>query len=150
MKTLTRIVYPGVMVASLRMRSLGDLTEHSRIRWGLFLLVACAATSSAQLTDQTLAPNTAQAGIAKSLQDEIGAGRGDSYTPAHLFSSLTVIHIVRFVAGASSFSESLLAFRARDRTKATAQVISKPTMRLGQACLIVVRCAMDAHEGRRA
>jgi hypothetical protein len=55
--------------------------KHATIRLGLFLLVACAGTSSAQLTDQTLAPNTAQAGIAKSLQDEIGAGRGDSHTP---------------------------------------------------------------------
>src|SRR2546430_2067855 len=80
MKTVTRIVYPGVTAASLRMRSLGGMGEHSRIRWGLFLLVACAGTSSAQLVDRTLAPNTAQAGIAKSLQDEIGAGRGDSYT----------------------------------------------------------------------
>ena len=81
MKTVTRIVYPGVTAASLRIRSPGGLGEHSRIRWGLFLLVACAGTSSAQLTDQTLAPNTAQAGIAKSLEDETGAGRGDPYTP---------------------------------------------------------------------
>jgi len=71
MKTITRIVYPGVAAASLRMGSRGDWAEHSRIGWGLLLLVACAATSSAQLNDQTLAPNTAQAGIAKSLQDEI-------------------------------------------------------------------------------
>jgi hypothetical protein len=63
------------------MGSRGGRAEHSRIGWGLFLLVACAATSSAQLIDQTLAPNTAHAGIAKSLQGEIGAGRGDSYTP---------------------------------------------------------------------
>src|SRR4030095_13703922 len=89
MKTVTRIVYPSVTAASLQMRSLGDRGEHSRIRWGLFLLVACAGTSSAQLTDQTLAPNTAQAGIAKSLQDEIGAGRGDSYTPG---SSIFIIN----------------------------------------------------------
>lgn len=34
----------------------------------------------AQLVDQTLAPNTAKAGIAKSLQAEIGAGRGDLTT----------------------------------------------------------------------
>ena len=34
-----------------------------------------------QLVDQTLAPNTAKAGIAKSLQSEIGAGRGDVMTP---------------------------------------------------------------------
>src|SRR5437762_11077739 len=89
MKTVTRIVYPGVTAASLRIRSPGGLGEHSRIRSGLFLLVACAATSSAQLIDQTLAPNTAQAGIAKSLQDEIGAGRGDSYTPG---SSIFIIN----------------------------------------------------------
>src|SRR5213080_2532532 len=89
MKTVTRIVYPGVTAASLRIRSPGGLGEHSRIRWGLFLLVACAGTSSAQLTDQTLAPNTAQAGIAKSLQDEIGAGRGDPYT---LDSSIFIIN----------------------------------------------------------
>ena len=89
MKTVTRIAYPGVRAASLRMGSRGDWAEHSRIGWGLFLLFACAATSSAQLTDQTLAPNTAQAGIAKSLQDEIGAGRGDSYTPG---SSIFIIN----------------------------------------------------------
>ena len=34
-----------------------------------------------QLVDQTLAPNTAKVGIAKSLQSEIGAGRGDVMTP---------------------------------------------------------------------
>jgi hypothetical protein len=89
MKTVARIVYAGVTAASSRMGSRGDRTEHSRIGWGLFLLVACAATSSAQLADRTLAPNTAQAGIAKSLQDEIGAGRGDSYTPG---SSIFIIN----------------------------------------------------------
>ena len=34
----------------------------------------------AQLTDRTQAPNTAKVGIAKSLQDETGAGRGDANT----------------------------------------------------------------------
>jgi hypothetical protein len=34
----------------------------------------------AQLTDQTQAPNAAKVGIAKSLQDETGAGRGDANT----------------------------------------------------------------------
>ena len=33
------------------------------------------------MTDRTMAPNTAQAGIAKSLQQEVGAGRGDVMTP---------------------------------------------------------------------
>ncbi len=36
----------------------------------------CAAWG--QLTDQTQAPNTAKVGIAKSLPDEVGAGRGDA------------------------------------------------------------------------
>ena len=44
-------------------------------------MVACTGTCWAQLTDQTQAPNTAKAGIAKSLQDEVGAGRGDLLTP---------------------------------------------------------------------
>ena len=43
-------------------------------------LLGCIWCSAAwgQLTDQTQAPNTAKAGIAKSLQDEVGAGRGDA------------------------------------------------------------------------
>src|SRR5437868_2998265 len=76
-----RQIFYSAVTQSLRMRSqLGECVD-SRTLWVLFLLVACAGTSSAQLTDQTLAPNTAQAGIAKSLEDEIGAGRGDSHTP---------------------------------------------------------------------
>jgi mono/diheme cytochrome c family protein len=43
------------------------------------LLVASAA--EAQLTDRTEAPNTANAGIAKSLAQEIGTGVGDVMTP---------------------------------------------------------------------
>jgi Di-haem oxidoreductase, putative peroxidase len=35
----------------------------------------------AQLIDRTLAPNAANEGIAKSLGEQIGAGRGDVYTP---------------------------------------------------------------------
>lgn len=56
--------------------------------WGLFLLVAGPTSSWAQLTDRTLAPNNAQAGIAKSIEQEIGAGRGD---PDTLDSSLFII-----------------------------------------------------------
>ena len=46
------------------------------------VVAVCFLTSvlSAQLTDQTQAPNTAQVGIAKSLQEKIGAGRGDAMT----------------------------------------------------------------------
>lgn len=62
---------------------------YSRIACRLFLFVASTGTCWAQLTDQTLAPNTAQAGIAKSLQQEIGTGRGDVMTPD---SSLFIIN----------------------------------------------------------
>ena len=46
-------------------------------------LVVCLwpALVVGQLTDRTQAPNTANAGIAKSLQEEIGPGRGDVMTP---------------------------------------------------------------------
>lgn len=49
----------------------------------LGVLLACMwpVLAVGQLTDQTQAPNKAKAGIAKSLQDEVGAGRGDSMTP---------------------------------------------------------------------
>jgi Di-haem oxidoreductase, putative peroxidase len=40
-----------------------------------------ASVAWGQLVDQTLAPNTAKVGILKSLQSEIGAGRGDVMTP---------------------------------------------------------------------
>jgi len=40
-----------------------------------------ASAAWGQLVDQTLAPNTAKVGILKSLQSEIGAGRGDAMTP---------------------------------------------------------------------
>ncbi|MDQ2901049.1 MAG: thiol oxidoreductase-like protein, partial [Acidobacteriota bacterium] len=46
------------------------------------VLFACfASLSFAQMIDKTIAPNAANEGIAKSLTDEIGAGRGDIYTP---------------------------------------------------------------------
>jgi hypothetical protein len=51
----------------------------------LGLLIGLSATlaspAMAQLIDRTTAPNAAGAGIAKSLVDEIGAGRGDVLTP---------------------------------------------------------------------
>src|SRR5881409_1723197 len=45
------------------------------------LVVGAVAPAVAQLVDRTLAPNTANEGIAKSLADQIGAGRGDRFTP---------------------------------------------------------------------
>jgi hypothetical protein len=48
--------------------------------WIAVLVWAGSCVGWAQLTDRTLAPNTAAVGIAKSLQDETGAGRGDLMT----------------------------------------------------------------------
>lgn len=52
-------------------------------RQGLVLLAAvcCCLHTQAQLIDRTLAPNPLNEGIAKSLAQEIGAGRGDALTP---------------------------------------------------------------------
>lgn len=44
-------------------------------------LAALATPAAAQLTDVTQTPNTVNAGIKKSFPQEIGAGRGDLYTP---------------------------------------------------------------------
>ena len=46
---------------------------------GSSLVLAAAAV--AQLVDRTVAPNAAGAGISKSLAEQIGAGRGDWFTP---------------------------------------------------------------------
>src|SRR5436190_12894224 len=48
---------------------------------GVIALAFVATFADAQLIDKTLAPNVANEGIAKSLADEIGAGRGDIYAP---------------------------------------------------------------------
>ena len=45
------------------------------------LVVGAVAPALGQLVDRTLAPNAANEGIAKSLADQIGAGRGDWFTP---------------------------------------------------------------------
>jgi hypothetical protein len=47
------------------------------------VLLACLwpVLAWGQLADQTQAPNKAKVGIAKSLQDEVGTGRGDAMTP---------------------------------------------------------------------
>lgn len=47
----------------------------------MFAFVVCISSLHAQMIDNTQAPNTAKAGINKSLADEIGAGRGDVLTP---------------------------------------------------------------------
>ena len=56
---------------------------NTAIRTSILTMLAALSWSSAlraQLIDNTQATNTAKAGINKSLQDEIGAGRGDVFT----------------------------------------------------------------------
>ena len=45
------------------------------------LLVVCSIEVRAQESDITQTPNAIDAGIQKSLEDQIGAGRGDQFTP---------------------------------------------------------------------
>jgi hypothetical protein len=45
------------------------------------ILVVMTGTASAQLTDITQTPNAINAGIQKSLEQQIGTGRGDIFTP---------------------------------------------------------------------
>jgi hypothetical protein len=61
----------------------------SRLLWMVLVTCIWMGTAWAQLTDRTQAPNTAKAGIAKSLQDETGLGRGDIMTPG---SSIFIIN----------------------------------------------------------
>src|SRR5262245_21091741 len=44
-------------------------------------LLCSGSTLVAQLIDKTQAPNTVNEGIAKSLAEQTGAGRGDVFTP---------------------------------------------------------------------
>src|SRR5947209_7657975 len=54
-------------------------TGHKQLTIGF--LLSAGTLAQAQLIDQTKAPNAAHEGIARSLSDEIGAGRGDANTP---------------------------------------------------------------------
>src|SRR5262245_8012779 len=60
----------------------------SIVRVGCLAVVMFEAAARGQLIDRTLAPNTVNEGIAKSLAQEIGQGRGDMFT---LDSSLCTI-----------------------------------------------------------
>ncbi len=46
-----------------------------------FLFIAFACSAQAQLTDITQTPNPINAGIAKSLRQQVGTGQGDAFTP---------------------------------------------------------------------
>lgn len=55
--------------------------QTKRIVSSFAVLAVAGGLAHAQLIDRTKAPNPANEGIAKSLADEIGAGRGDWSTP---------------------------------------------------------------------
>ena len=58
------------------------MKHHTRaMAIAVFAMLSWSSTLHAQMIDNTQAPNTANAGINKSLTDEIGAGRGDVLTP---------------------------------------------------------------------
>jgi hypothetical protein len=72
----------------MKATAMSTLTQFKKKAIVQLLIVAGTGSAWAQLTDRTLAPNNAQAGIAKSLEQEIGAGRGD---PETLDSSIFII-----------------------------------------------------------
>ena len=57
------------------------MNSFGKLALAAVLGLVLVSTTSAQMIDNTQAPNTAKAGINKSLLDEIGAGRGDVMTP---------------------------------------------------------------------
>jgi hypothetical protein len=59
------------------------VTMEARLSSGcvLVVVVLCAGPALAQLTDRTQTPNAANAGIAKSFPQEVGAGVGDTMRP---------------------------------------------------------------------
>src|SRR6266576_2628008 len=64
------------------MKARGDLVMKNLkgVRLVVFVATVFCAAAQAQMIDNTQAPNTAKAGINKSILDEIGAGRGDVNT----------------------------------------------------------------------
>ena len=59
----------------------GQLRSPRVAALALSAVATLAPALCAQMIDRTQAPNAAEDGIAKSLADQIGAGRGDWYTP---------------------------------------------------------------------
>ena len=115
-------------------------------------LVVCLwpALVVGQLTDRTQAPNTANAGIAKSLQEEIGPGRGDVMTPGSSVYIIAAIPSDQYGAAGNCFSANLRTYRDRGPMKATAKAISTPTARLVQASPTVAHCVTGARRARPA
>jgi hypothetical protein len=85
-------------------------------------VILLSSIVSGQLTDKTLAPNTAGSGINKSLAEEIGAGRGDVLT--HNSSNHQPRSIPLHSARATTFPKNLLGWRGMDRSLVTSKARS--------------------------
>ena len=72
---------------------------------GYVLAAALAVPGLGQLVDKTLAPNAANEGIAKSLAEQIGTGRGDIFDTRFF----GVHHSARPVPGSASRSSTFPA-----------------------------------------
>jgi hypothetical protein len=59
----------------------GNTRKHLSVLTVIAAAVCCTETAQAQLTDNTQTPNQENAGIVKSLQQQIGAGVGNIMTP---------------------------------------------------------------------
>ena len=103
----------------------------------------------AQETDITQTPNNEQAGIKKSLDQQIGAGQGDINTPN---SSLYIISRDPFRSirrDRNFFSENLLLSRVLVRRGGTAMGILRLRDRSAPGLSIVAQVATDGHVDRR-
>jgi hypothetical protein len=122
----------------------------SKCLWIAVLVCAGSCAGWAQLTDRTLAPNTANVGIAKSLQDETGTGRGDMMTWNSSVFIIDPIPFDRSVVDASFFSGSSPVLMAKAKMKEMVRGTSIRIMRLGPDSPTVVRCATDDPRVRQA
>ncbi len=118
-------------------------THHFTISSLAVALLFFAPTVRAQLVDNNLAPNTAKAGINKSLANEIGPGRGDLMTPN---SSLFIINRDPFRSvrrGRQIFQRKFSAHRAKVPTTVMAPATSTSRGESAQDFLIAAPAATD-------
>ena len=100
-------------------------------------------TLRAQLIDNNQAPNTAKAGINKSLANEIGPGRGDLMTPN---SSLFIINRDPFRSvrrGRQIFQRKFLRAQGQGPANSDGTGNINLTVESAQVCLIAAPAATD-------
>ena len=124
-----------------------------RLRLTTLLLFLCsgaawrAVSMLAQMIDRTQNPNIANFGIAKTLQQQIGAGRGNVQRPIPLRLLSRAIRFAESGAGDNFSSVSSCALRASGRWRAMASVTSIRIWRSAQDWRIVARSVTVARVG---